>query len=105
MEDKDIERVTQILQRLDPIVNRFISNMLDKDGDTVAISVVSNLATTFMAHAIIMIEARGGDVDQFVKVLMHETKNKYEVARSQVNTELVLHKMMTAGRDTCRPLH
>ena len=105
MEDKEMERVVYLCRRLEPIIHKFITGMLEKDGPNVSISVVSNVATTFMAQAIAMIEARGGDVDQFVKVLMHETKGKYDVARAQVESELALQKMMTPGWDTCRPLH
>lgn len=105
MEDKEMERVMHLCKKLEPLVSRFVTGMLDKDGPNVAISVVSNLATSFMAQAITMIESRGGDVDQFVTVLMHETKNKYTVAKAQVEAELALQNMMTAGRDTCRPLH
>lgn len=105
MDDKEMDRVMHICRRLEPIIQKFIISLLDKDGDNVAISVVSNISTSFMAQAITMIEAKGGDVDQFVTILMHETKNKYTAAKAQVESELALQKMMTAGRDTCRPLH
>lgn len=105
MEDKEMEQVVAICKRLEPIIHRFIEDLLEKNGGNVAISVVSNLSTSFMAQAITMMEMRGADVDQFVTVLMHETKAKYTTAKAQVESELAIHKMMTAGNDTCRPLH
>lgn len=105
MEDEEIKRVVDICQRLEPILHRFIEGLVTRDGANVTISVISNLGTTFMAQAITMIEARGGDVDQFVKILMVEVKNKYDVGSSQIKAEGVLSKMMSGGPDTCRPMH
>ena len=105
MVDKEMERVVELCRRLEPIMNKFIVRLIDRDGPDVAVSVVSNVATTFMAHAITMIETRGADVDQFVKILMHEVKNKYDVASSQVQAASIMSKIMSAGKDPDQPLH
>jgi hypothetical protein len=105
MDDKEMKRVIEICNRLEPIIQRFITSMIDRDDANVTTSVVSNLATSFMAQAITMIEARGADVDQFVTILMYETKQKYTQAKAQIESELALSKMMSAGRDSAGPLH
>lgn len=105
MEDIEAERVIELCRRLEPIIHRFILKTIDNDGINVTLSVVSNLATSFMAQAIAMVETRGGDIDQFVKILMVETKNKYEVASAQVHTELALSKMMGFEPDPNSSIH
>lgn len=105
MDEDEIDSVVAICRRLEPVIHRFVERLMDRNGLDVSISVISNLATSFMAQAITMVETKGGDVDQFVKILMHETKIKYESAKAQVESEMVLQKMMTAGRDNDSPLH
>ena len=105
MDDKEMKRVIDICRRLEPVINKFLLRMIDRDGADVSLSVVSNMATTLMAHAITMVETRGADVDQFVKILMYEVKNKYDVASSQVQAASIMSKIMSAGKDPDQPLH
>lgn len=105
MEEDEVQRVVSVCRRLEPIINRFVCRLIEKDGANVSISIISNLATNFMAQAITMVEARGGDVDQFVKIMMVETKNKYDVASAQVQTESALSKMMLSGMDPNETMH
>jgi hypothetical protein len=105
MDEKEIEAVVNMCQRLEPVIQRFILGLLERSGPNVTLSVVSNLATSFMAQAIGMVDGRGGDVDEFVKVLMHETKNKYDHARAQAESDATLKKIMTLSRDQKGPMH
>ena len=105
MDEKEMLRVVRLCRRYDRLMQKAIMRLLDKFGADVAVSVVSNMSTTMLAQAITMIDAKGGNVDQFVSILMHETKNKFDAAASAVKTERVLTNMMQAPNLTCRPLH
>ena len=105
---KDVEAVTEILQRIDPIMYRYVSKLLKAYGSDVTMSVSANIATTFVCFSVLIVERSGADVDAFMSVLLKEVKNKYDMAHAGVETHDLLQKIMKGNpgiNTTCSPLH
>jgi hypothetical protein len=83
--EKDVERVGEILDRLVPMVERYIHRLVAQHGPTVAISVASNTATTLMAYALTVVSRNGGDADEMWRLLRMEVVNK--TATLQIHNE------------------
>lgn len=104
---KEIARVGEILDRLEPVVQRHISRMIDAEGSNITLSVSSNIATSMIVMSLLMIHERGGDVDQFMKVVLHEIKGKFDEAMVEVQSakQEIKDQIAQAGWDTCKSLH
>lgn len=101
---EDVKKVGEILERLDPIVNRFFHQMMDRHGHDVCLSVAANISTTLLTLSILIIERRGGDIDPFIKLMLAEVKSKFDNAHAYKATEDLLAKMTLSpksGWDTC----
>ena len=105
--DKEAQKSKEILDRVAPIIHSYLEKTLRQHGGTVSLSVAANIATSLMAYCLTLVESHGGNVDGFALILMQETKEKYDVAISEVEaTKLKLRLMsMQGGPYTCRPLH
>lgn len=105
MEKEQVWNIVELCRRLEPIIERFLENTVAKYGPEVTMNVLTNISTSMMAHAILLAEVQNGNTDQFSEILMAEVRRKYVEALSQMETDFALHKMITAGHDTCRPMH
>ena len=103
MKQDDVKTVMRILRRVEPIIQRHLLKLIDDYSTDVYLSVVSNLATSMMANGITMVDIKGGDVQQFVDVLMSEIAGKHQAATSAVETEALILKVK--GSSTCQPRH
>lgn len=103
----EIDRVKHLLDRMAPIIQRWITECIEKDGHTVTLSVSANIGTSLLSTCLLLVAQKGGNVDQFMEILLQETTSKFLVAQQALDAQhaAVLAKMTEAGWDTCRPLH
>jgi len=106
MPEEEIKIVKELLERLDPVIHRQLNKVFAKHGTNVGLSLVTNMATSFIALAVMIVERHDGDVDEFMSVLLHETKEKYDIAHATNKTQQILDKIMKVkpGSNTCRPM-
>lgn len=107
IDPNEIKRVEEILNRLAPRLQKMLTRMMEKDGHTVTLSVAANISTSLMSTCLLMVAQKGGDVEGFMNVLLHETGNKYTGAKVEIETirAKIKDDMVQSGWDTCRPLH
>jgi hypothetical protein len=102
-----IEKVGKYLERLDPLSQRYITKIIDKDGTSVALSVACNMSTSLMCVAMLLVEASNGDVDEFMEMVIQELVQKHKQARVKAMSQVaILQAQYGDGANfTCRPLH
>lgn len=83
--EKDVERVGEIMDRLVPLMERYIHKLVTRDGPSVAVSIASNTATTLMAYALTVVNRNGGDAEEMWRLLRMEVVNK--TATLQIHNE------------------
>ena len=105
MEKEQVWNTVELCRRLEPIIERFLEKTATQYGPEVTMNVLTNISTSMMAHAILLADVQNGNTDQFREILMTEVRRKYMEALSQMEADIALHKMISAGNDTCRPLH
>lgn len=105
MDDAKAMQVVRICEKLHPFMQKHIMKLMDDYDPEVVISVTSSVVVNLMAHAITMVEVRGGDIDEFVRILMRAVSEKQGEMYARVQTEAVLEKMVIPGGKTCRPMH
>lgn len=105
--ENDIEKVGELLKRVDPIIQKYFHQIMDKHGHDVCLSVAANISTTLMTLSILIEERRGGDIDPFMHIMMKEVKHKFDNAHASQTTQELLDKVMKAGQNNdwniCRP--
>lgn len=74
--DRDVKRVGEIMDRLLPLMERYIHKLVTQDGPSVAVSIASNTATTLMAYALTVVSRNGGDADEMWRLLRIEVMNR-----------------------------
>ena len=67
--------------RLEPFLHNLIIRKLKHHNPTVALSVATNMATTLLTMAIMMVEKNGGDIDSFLNIFMETTYANYQVKK------------------------
>jgi hypothetical protein len=107
IDPKEVERVEKILNQLAPRIQRWMTNLMEKEGHTVTLSVTANLGTSLLSSCLLMVLQKNGDVEQFMALMMRETGSKYLGAKALVDADrnAVMSEMVQSGWDTCRPLH
>ena len=107
MTEKEIERVKELLDRLDPIMHKHFQKVLDKDGLNVALSLITNCSTTLLAMAVLIVEKHEGNLDDFMTVMLAETKAKYNFAHATDKTNKLLNRVMGVSTQpfTCNPIN
>jgi hypothetical protein len=83
--DKEVERVGEIMDRLIPMIERYVRNLAVREGNTIGVSVASNTATTLMAYALTVVERHGGDPEEMWRLLRLEVLTK--TATLQIHNE------------------
>ena len=81
--DEEAKAVMASMNKLEPRLHKFIHRKVMSKGPTVGLSIAVNMATTLMTISILIIEASGGDVEQFFKTLMEACREKYEIAKKE----------------------
>lgn len=106
MEDEEVKKIVQICEKIAPFMRKHLIKMMDEHGPNISISVVSSVVTNLMAHAITMVEVKGGDIDDYVRIIMREVSEKQREMSAAVQTHAAIEKiMLPTGRNTCRPMH
>jgi len=105
MRAEEAELVKEILERVDPMIHRRLNKLIEQHGINVGLSVVTNMATSFVALAVMIVERHGGNVDEFMSVLLSETREKYDLAHATDKTQKLLMKVMAVDPKsyTCSP--
>lgn len=94
--EHEINRTNELLERLEPIVQRYLDKMLDQEGVSITISVSTNLATSMVAMCILMIMHRKGAHAEYVSAMAEQINDKVGSA---------LAAKVQAGHSTCQKLH
>lgn len=94
--DDEMRMVKKILDRIEPIVQYHLDKMTDDHGANVTLSVSSNLSTSMLAMGVLLIMRGGGDIKQFMEIIIKEIEEKIKVT---VEFE------RQAGQSTCHRLH
>jgi len=81
--DVEAQAVMSTMDKLEPRLHKYIHRKVMAKGPTVGLSIAVNMATTLMTISILIIEASGGDVEQFFKTLMEACREKYEIAKKE----------------------
>ena len=106
MDQQEVDKIVQICEKIAPFMRKHLIKLMDEQGPNVAISVVSSIVTNLMAHAIMMVEVKGGDIDDYVRIIMREVSEKQREMSAAVQTHAALEKvMLPTGRNTCGPMH
>ena len=115
MMDKDVnkdvkeamEKVGRYLERMEPMSQRYLNKIIDKDGASVALSVACNMSTSLMCVAMLLVEASDGNVDEFMEIVIQELIQKHKKARVKAMSQAtILQAQYGDGSNfTCRPLH
>jgi hypothetical protein len=74
--DKEVERVGEIMDRLIPMIERYVRNLAAREGNTIGVSVASNVGTTLIAYALTIVKRHGGDSDEMWRLLRMEIIEK-----------------------------
>ena len=103
----EIDRVEEILNRLAPRIQSWLVQMLEKDGNTVTLSIAANVGTSLISTCLLMVAQKGGSVEDFLQALVYDTQHKFEHASQElVAQKKSLHDdIVSSGWGTCRPLH
>lgn len=106
-EKDEMQLSKEILDRLAPLMHRYLEKTLRQHGGTVSLSVAANISTSLMAYALTIVESHGGNVDEFVNVMMQETKNKFDSSIAELEATRLKIRLMAIDPSnyTCRPLH
>ena len=81
--DEEAKAVIATMDKLEPRIHKFIQRKVTAKGPTVGLSIAVNMATTLMTISILIIEASGGDIEQFFQTLMEATREKYDHAKKE----------------------
>jgi hypothetical protein len=105
--DDDIKRIEAIMARLNPRIQRYIQHLLEKEGHTIALSIAANVGTSMIVSSLLLVAQRGGNVENFLKILVDTTGHKYTEATAEMERWAKAERdaMIRGGWDTCRPLH
>jgi hypothetical protein len=80
--DEEAKAVIATMEKVEPRLHKFIQRKVTK-SPTVGLSIAVNMATTLMTISILIIEASGGDIEQFFQTLMEATREKYDQAKKE----------------------
>ena len=107
MKPKEMQKVKDILEKLDPVIHKHLTKLIAAEGITVALSVITNVATTLLATSVLIVEKHDGDLEEFMAVTLAETKAKYNYAHATDKTSKLLNKVMGVKADTftCNPIN
>ena len=105
--EQEIERVRNIMERVEPLMQRYLAQVIDREGKNVGLSVASNLATTLMAYSLVMVAMQEGSADGFMDIMIKEIIDKFEFTKAKIAATNAVMKAMGPryGGDTCQTLH
>lgn len=107
MKPEEMAKVKEILEKLDPVIHKHLTKLIANEGISVALSVITNVSTTLLATAVLIVEKHEGNLDDFMAVTLAETKAKYNFAHATDKTSKLLNKVMGVKSDTftCNPIN
>lgn len=98
MDDHEVQLVLKTCERLDRVIHRYIGKLALNNTKSVSTSIVTNMATTMLANALVMAESAGQDIDPIMDAVLHATHHKYEVIRSQIEAQAVLTNIINSAK-------
>ena len=72
MNDEEAMEVLRICEKLHPFMQKHLLTLMEENGPNITISVVTSVVVALMAHAITMVDIKGGDVEDFVHIRSEE---------------------------------
>ena len=105
--ETDSLKVLAILAALEPLIKDKITEMIDDHGAEIALSVVSNVATSLLCTSMMMVNSRDWDVNHYMELMIEETVKKYQTFTLKMASDQVINKAKFKNDDpfTCKPLH
>ena len=94
--EEQMRLINALLNRIEPFVQRYLDKMIEEHGTSVTISVSSNLATSMLAMCMLIIIRTGGDVEDFMEIVVNEINFK-------INSTMKV--VAEASQSTCQHLH
>lgn len=94
MTEDEIKKAYELLIKLDPIVERHITKLADNYGMGLMLLVITNIATSLLATAVVIEEEHGSDIEHYMSSMLSNLKGKYHQSKSQVETLRLMDKMM-----------
>ena len=107
MNKKELEAKLQAFMkmqdRLNPRIEKFMESLLDKYDEEMVMSISTHIGITMLTWCILVIEDRGGDVDDFMKVILRTIALKHTEGRAGAQAHDAIVKASVTSGFTCRP--
>ena len=88
------EKALRMLTRLDPIIQKHLEKIVKDHGVIFAMCIITSVATTLLATAVIVHEDNGLDTETFMMIALRGLRDKYGESKSQMETHDLLDRMM-----------
>lgn len=100
-------KVLAILDALEPVIKNKILGLIEDQGAEIALSVVSNVATSLLCTSMMMANSKEWDVNNYMSLLIEETIKKYQTFTLKMASDQVINKAKFGDGDpyTCKPLN
>lgn len=88
---KDIAKVARIMDRMAPRVERYMRELIEKDGHSVAMSVATNISTSVLAYVLIKVENHGSNAEKFLEMMIQDICSKAAAGQHMMMSDEVRH--------------
>lgn len=96
MDQKKVDEAFKMLVKLDPIIERHLDKLVKNHDMAFAICIMTNVATSLLATAVVIHEDNGYNVEDFMSIALLSLKEKYRQSKSQVETHNLLDRIMSS---------
>ena len=107
MNKKELETKWQAFMkmqdRLNPRIEKFMENLLDKHDEEMVMTIATHIGITMLTWCILVVEDRGGDVDDYMRVVLAGISMKHVEGRAGAQAHDAIVKASVTSGFTCRP--
>ena len=94
MIESNEEKALRMLTRLDPILQKHLEKIAKDHGVIFAMCIITNVATTLLATAVVVHEDNGMNTETFMTIALQSLRDKYRQSKSQIETHNLLDRLM-----------
>jgi hypothetical protein len=98
-----LDAMVEMQDRMNPRIERFMERLLDKHDEEMVMSIATHIGITMLTWCILVIEDRGGDVDDYMKVVLRGVAMKHAEGRAGAQAHDAIVKASVTSGFTCRP--
>ena len=99
-----LESMMEMQDKLNPRIERFMERMLDKNDEEMALSITTHISMTLLTWCLLVIEDRGGDIDEFMRIVLRGVAMKHAEGRANFQAyDAIVKASASASNYTCRP--